>query len=370
MLTHPSLARTGSSARTRLGRLARVLPLVLACSAFGAIGSEEYAQPGVARGQIDLRPRFEKGEALRYEMRSTSRAESTLQGPEATPELETSEEREQVLELVFRVLDSDPEAGSKLEILIDRASLRITSDAYTGFYDTGATSRTPSRPAPAKRSNTPSQKPPPGTRGIPDLGLDALLGGMTDESLKATVQAMVGGVGIAHCDAAGRITRIDPHPGGPGLATSSLAGGGAGGGGGGGGGGSLLDRSGIAIPFGDLLVSGHPTGVVGRNETWTSADRLGAQGVGVGMTTRYRVLSAGQATAKIGFEGTIEPSGSTPQPGMPLGLGLQSGSHNGSFEWDTRSGSLVSMDVRSEISIDLGGFRTRLESSTGVRRQR
>lgn len=375
MSTHPPLARAGSSVWTRVVRLARVTPLVLACSAFGAIGSQERAQPGVARGQIDLRPRFEKGEELRYEMRSTSRTESKLQGPENTPELETTEEREQVLGLVFRVLDSDPEAGSKIEILIDRASLRITSDAYTGFHDTDATSHAPARPTPARRSTPPSPKPPPGNGGIPDLGLDAMLGGMTDESLKASVQAMVGGVGIAHFDAAGRITRIEPHPGGPGLATSSLAGGVAGGTGGGvgggvGGGGSLLDRSGLAIPFGDLLVSGHPTGVVGRNETWTSADRLGAQGVGVGMTTRYRVLSAGQATAKIGFEGTIEPSGSTPQPGMPLGLGLQSGSHNGSFEWDTRSGSLVSMDVRSEISIDLGGFRTRLESSTGVRRQR
>lgn len=370
MFTHSPLASAGSCALARLGRLARVLPLFLACAFAGGVGAQERAQPDVARGQIDLRPRFEKGEELRYEMRSTSRTQSKLQGLDDASELETSEEREQMLGLVFRVLESDPETGSKLEILIDRASLRITSDAFTGFHDTDAAAGNSSRPAPNRRSNPPAQKPQPGTGGIPDLGLDALLGGMTDESLRSTVQAMVGGVGIAHLDAAGRITRMEPHPGGPGLAISSLAGGGAGGAGGGGGRSSLLDRSGIAIPFGDLLVSGHPTGLVGQHESWTTADRLGGPGVGAGMTTRYRVLSASRGIARIGFEGKIEPSGPTPQPGLPLGVGLQSGSHSGSFDWDTRSGSLVSMDVRSEISIDLGGFRTRLDTSTGVRRQR
>ncbi|MEA5556264.1 hypothetical protein [Nodularia spumigena] len=303
-------------------------------------------------------------------MRTTSRRTTKAQGLEGLGldlgALESEEEREQTLALVFRVLEAHPEAGARVEIVIDRASLRITSDVYTGSFDTaGGTQKSP--PHTTRPARTPAKRPPGGTGGASTPGLDALFTGMDDETLRAMVEGMVGGIGIMSLDAAGRATRMEPHPGTGGVQVSSLA---QSTGGTGARGRSLLEGTGIAIPFGDLMGTGHPTGLVSPGETWTNADALGTPGLGAQMTTRYKVQSVRQSIATVGVEGTMEPRTDGTPPGLLPGLGLRACTFRGEFGWDTRSGSLSSMDFESEISIDLAGMSTEMGSLTTVRRQR
>ncbi len=298
----------------------------------GVLGLNAAGQAAGPR-LIDLRPKFEKGQEIRYEMRTESTSTYNV-GERGGLELDGASKIQQQLDLLLRVLESDPESGSRIELIVERVAARLDSDGEVTSFD--------------------SAKPAKGAQAADgDRVLDAF-------------KQMVGSSVLIDLDPSGRISSISAPttlPGADSFAAISNAGVG----------GLMSIQGGIGLPFGELVSMGHPTGLVKPREEWTNKDRLG--GLGMNMVTTHRMRSASGNAARVELSGKIErpteAGGNTAPAGPdPKEQSIQGFVFDGDYDWDTGKGQLNKMDVRSEFKFDQPPlvFETRMVSS--VRRVR
>lgn len=289
---------------------------------------------------IDLRPRFEAGQEIRYEMRTDSQGTySTDVGKNL--DLDLSSRTQQRLDLLLKVLESDPEKGSVVQISVERASIKIESDQVNLSYDTA----NPKKPA-SKSSRKPS--------GDSDLNRLASGLGLTDEKIIEAVDGMVGSVVTIEIDPAGNVTSMNVPPSLPGAGSSAGVGTS-------GLGGLNSLRAGIGVPFDQLVSVGHPTGLVKPREEWTNEDTIGGS-AGLKLSTTHRVRSGTGGLAKVDMRGTITAGSQS--------VKLKRAKYEGDYQWDTELGQLAAMDVTSEVQLDGGHVESAVKMVCGVRRAR
>lgn len=294
----------------------------------GTIGFNTFGQ-GASPRTIDLRPKFEKGQEIRYEMRTESTSTYSA-GAQGGLELDGKSGIQQQLDLVLKVIESDPETGSKLELVVERVAARIDNDGQITSFD--------------------SAKP---ARGTPSDDTEGPIGAF---------KSMVGSSVLIEIDPNGTITSLSAPTSLPGANSfSALTNAGIG---------NLMSiQGGIGLPFGELVSMGHPTGLVKPREEWTNRDRLG--GLGMTMVTTHRMRSASGNSARVEFSGKIErPTEATGGPADAMEKGIQGFEFEGDYDWDVGKGQLNKMNARSEFRLDREPlvFETRMVSS--VRRVR
>lgn len=292
-------------------------------------GSRTGAGPGAKL--IDLRPKFETGQEIRYEMRTeTTTAFEADAGRDL--DLQTTRKIQQQLDLRFKVLETDPEVGTKVEVIVERVTARIATDNGNITYD--------------------SAKPPKGEANRAEGMAFSALGKMVGSSVLITIEPSGRIASISApstLDGAGSFEAV--ALGGSGRLTSTAGG--------------------IGLPFGEMLSMGHPTGLVKPREEWTNTDKLG--GVEMNMITTHKMRTASGNSAKVAIEGKIEhPS----QGGEAGGAGARTASmikgfvFDGDYDWDTAKGQLNKMDVRTEFKLEQGPLKYETRMVCGVRRVR
>lgn len=287
---------------------------------------------------IDLRPKLEKGQEIRYEMR-TETTTSYKAGEAGTLLLDGSSKIQQQLDLKLKVIESDTEKGSTVELLVERVVARLETDGNAINFD----SAKPQSPRNADQGDT--------------------------RALEAFAK-MAGSSVLIQVEPSGRIASISAPTTLPGAGShTALTNAGLGG--------LMSVTGGIGIPFGELLSMGHPTGLVKPRETWTSTDTLG--GLGMNMITTHRLKSSTSTSAKVSISGKIEPPGSQGEAGSSAkarskapdqGQPIKGFTYEGEYDWDTQRGQLNKLDVRTEFKYDNPPlvYETRMTSS--VRRVR
>lgn len=309
----------------------RLRPILAAIAAVALVSVSASAQQ---RKSIDLRPRFEQGQEIRYEMRTESteqtelsdRAEDALDGADLDG---VSSRTLQKMELLLRVLESDTETGATVEMIVESVAVTVESGGRSSTYD----SRNPGKNDPAA---DPSREP-----------TDAQTQAST---LRTAVDLMVGSKVTIKVDPTGRITSLN-------LPAS-------------------LDQTGIpavlgprtpdpstgatssGIPFGQIVSVGHPTGLVKLREEWTSDDTISP--LGLSMQTHHKLRTASAKKASVDLAGVLT---STSELTKVLHADFE-----GSYDWDTERGELQKMDIRANIQVDAGLFRLTRTMITGVRR--
>lgn len=288
---------------------------------------------------IDLRPKLEKGQEIRYEMR-TETTTSYKAGEAGTLVFDGSSKIQQQLDLKLKVIESDTEKGSTVELLVERVVARLETDGTAINFD----SAKPHTPSNADRNDA--------------------------RSLEAFAK-MAGSSVLIQIEPSGRIASISTPSTLPGAGShSALTNAGLGG--------LMSVPGGIGIPFGELLSMGHPTGLVKPRETWTNTDTLG--GLGMNMITTHRLKSSTSTSAKVSISGKIEPPGSqdqgagssakarskAPDQSQPI----KGFTYEGEYDWDTQRGQLNKLDVRTEFKYDEPPLVYETRMTSGVRRVR
>ncbi|MGQ0629176.1 MAG: DUF6263 family protein [Phycisphaerales bacterium] len=278
---------------------------------------------GMRGEKVDLRPRFEKGEEIRYTMtvRNDSRGTiSGIPGMPAVPELpdlsrpekdqpakEDGQQMEQEIDFVLRVKEASAEKGATVEMVYERVRLKMTSGGSTLEFD--------------------SAKPP--AKGKEDDGAD-LLGPI--------VKGLVGTTMTLEVDSSGNITKVT---GGDNLAMPGLmqqAG-------------LVPDAKTLGPLFGPVNSKKTGSGLVGVGEKWSNVDDLSLSPFGgLKMTTEHTLRSHKANEAEVYFNGRVEPQTESGRPASPLKLS-QTG-YRGKFLWDTRKGQLKGMESEMEVQMD------------------
>jgi hypothetical protein len=279
-------------------------------------------------GEIDLRPKFEKGQEIRYqlEMVSSTRNDSAARParPGAAPgrpqpkqppsppderldilDLGAMPERSQsstTMGLVMRVTEVSPEGIATVDMVFESMKFRTTVGEEVFEFDSAAPKR-------------PGDQDPIAMLLIPIVGTRVTL----------TV------------DRNGNITQAT---GGEALAMLGQVISGAPGGG-----------QGAAKLFGPIF-SAHPTkGVAKMGESWEHSDRVQTGLLGdFKMTTRHTLRGLQGRDAIVAISGRVEPESEQPREG---GFQIQNSSYNGSYVWDTVKGQLSRME--SSMSVRLTG---------------
>lgn len=280
---------------------------------------------------IDLRPKWEKGQEIRYVL--TQHADNTT-GTGTTPSApkgrSTSkpgggasnsgdQKLDQEITFVLRVKETDPEAGATVEMVYEKVKLKLAAGETTIDFD--------------------SSKPP-----------------KADDPMAAALGQLAGTTMTIKLDASGNITSVTG--GGDTLGLGALLGQQ---------GGSLLpkDALGSIIP-----TSGKKDGQAKLGETWTNVDEIGGSLLGgFKMRTTHKVDTFSRGIATVSIHGGIEPG----SEGDPSVYRIKGASTNGSYQWNTTTGQLDRMEMtqNTEIESDALGTKTRMTSTstTTVQRQ-
>lgn len=307
--------------------LALILPLSMPepCGAASAAVPCRPAQPAT----IDLRPKFTKGQELRYRMTMRSTGTTSMPGmddpladPAARPApstkgspkaaAEPGQEMRQVVDVRFRVVDTLPEGGATVEMIYDALTLESKGPAGEMKFD----------------SAQPASK---------------------DDPEAAALRAMIGTTLTLTVDADGAITGV--------TGGESLLPGWAGGG-------AALTGGGAAQAWGPIFGGRRSSGRAAVGDKWTTTDSLALSPIGsFSITTESVLARAGGGTAEVAFQGRIDPAReSSPAAG---GVQIRSASHVGRYVWDTTAGALRSLTMTQ--SMEAGGSLGGAEVSTTQR---
>lgn len=279
---------------------------------------------------MDLRPRWELGDTIRYVMTLRSdneiieaKADVALKSkPGAKPQANPSagqpavvadpaikQKLTQEITFTLRPVKVEPEAGATVDMVYERVKIHmITGDDELEFD---------------------SSKPAKGDE---------------DNPLRMLTDGMVGAKQTIRFDRDGQVTSVGGG-GQPGIDEAlRKLGGGAGVAGGVGGAGDL---------FGMIRSGGTGATLVKVGDNWTHSDELdvGAFG-GLSMVTNYVLRSAGSGRATVQMTGKLE-SKSADGPTGPVKLGPTR--LMGQYIWDTSRGQLLSLENEQEVQMSLGG---------------
>jgi hypothetical protein len=265
-------------------------------------------------GTIDLRPKWEKGQQVRYtlELKNASLNDAkpaaprarpgTRQPPKAgQPSLRDNESRSTVqMGLVFKVKEVSPEKEATVDVTIDRLKLStLTPDGEVEFD---------------------SSKPAKGAE---------------DDLIGQAFKSIVGTTMTMTVDRDGTIKQVT---GGEGLALLGGVGGGAGG------------APGTAQLFGPIF-SGRPAkGQARIGESWDYDDALTTGLLGdFKMKVRHTLTGLRGSDAVVTIRGQIDPK--TEAPGSSA-FQVKDSNYNGQYLWDTTKGQLKSMETSMSVRLD------------------
>lgn len=334
--------------------------------------------PEVRPGLVDLRPKFKKGQEIRYVLEQNSR--NQVRGPDPKDETFNQDQKlTQRIGLVMRVVEAGDE-GATIQVVYDSIKITMDTGDDSATFDSSAPktkpSATPSQPPPGTTPTSPSKtqpgqrpaSPSPGTTtpekdtapapGLP--GLDGLADLDLSGMLARIIGPMVGTVVTVKTDAKGAITSVT---GGDAL---------------GGGLGGLGGMGGALVPnptqTANWVVSGMAggSGLVRVGQSWTNSDALAGTPVGAfRMSTTHTLQSHAGGNASVMFKGNIMPGSES--PATTGGVQIQGAAYGGNYQWDTRAGSLreLSTDMRVEMAggASLMNLKMKSETQMKVRRQ-
>lgn len=276
-------------------------------------------QPG-DKGTVDLRPRWERGQTIRYRMAQTS----TSQVPDPQdPKNPTKITNKQDIQFSLRVKDINAETGvATVDMVYD--SLKIKLDGSGIVIDFDSTKPQPTKPATPPASTDP---------------LDALKGLELDKMINDQLRKMVGTTLTLTIDRSGQITSIS---GGSELDPTGMLGalGGQGAGPAG------APQTGGSL-FGPLPpANSNYSGLVRVGQRWSHADELAVGPLGaMKMITEHTLRSASAGTAQVVFTGRIDPASAASNAQAQI----KASSHSGRYTWDTAKGQLVSLNMDQKV---------------------
>lgn len=311
-------------------------------AAYVLAGVACVASAGQAIAQeVDLRPKFEQGQIVRYKLEQNSSTKS-IADRDKTKNM--SSQMDQTIWIVMRTMQVDEAGVATVEVSYERVSLSIDSDDFKGSYDTaqpaGATpSTSPSTTPPAspsspriKSPSTPStpSRPATPTRKNPDERENA-------EMLALVVRPMLDSKLTLKVDAAGNILSAT---GGAELSPSALIGVN--------GLKSLPTRSNAGL-LGPIFTAKKSSGRARIGESWTNEDTLDASALGsMKMRTTHTLRSASGGVANIDVSGLIDKTSES----VSGPVQIKDSSFSGRYRWDTTKGQLEEMDINQSIGMD------------------
>ncbi len=292
----------------------------------------EKPRDGAGAALVDLRPKWERGQVIRYRMTQNSSS--------AMPDIKDGKKtvtitNDQTIEFSLRVREVNRSSGeATVDMVYDAVKIKLDGGPLEVDFD----SKT-SKPAPAK-------KPAGGGGGGSKDPLDALgeaLGNLQNLDPKAMLnehfQKMVGMTLTMTIDSRGVITNVS---GGSELDATGLlsAMGGAGGGASG-----VQQGGSIFGPIG-TAESGF-TGLARVGQSWTHVNDLSVGPLGaMKMVTEHTLKSAGRGVAELTFAGRVDPKSADQQAAAQLSGATQ----RGTYSWDTARGQLISMTMEQRVA--------------------
>lgn len=285
-------------------------------------------EPGSEQGLVDLRPKFKKGQELRYVLEVDGKNKIVSKGNEDLNQDQTNTQR---IMLVMRVKEAGDE-GATIEVVYE--SIRVVMDTPDGKAEFDSTKA---------KKNPGKQTPGQGAPGSVPAGS----GNAMDDMLAQIIGPMVGTTLEVKTDRNGAITSVSGGEMLGGGAIEGLLGGAAGSGGG-------------MVPSGksasNWLVGGVPgsNGLVKVGQTWTNTDNLGSSPMGgFKMVTTHTLKSATGKNAIVLFNGRAEGTESAGGGGLGGLVKFKGGGYRGQYQWDTGAGCLREMN--SEMTTEMGG---------------
>lgn len=289
---------------------------------------------------VDLRPKFEKGQVIRFKLEMSSGTRQTpVKGqqparqptprpsqrqPSSTPDTGATDMNSVVeMGLKLKVADVSAESGATVDMTIDTLRVSIKGQGVTADYD--------------------STKPPkPGA----------------DDMTASLFKSIVGTTMTLKVDHEGNITSVT---GGEALAALGQMGGSSGGGGGGAG-----------QLFGSIFSLHKVTGKAAVGESWENKDTIESPLLGrFKMITKHTLARLSGRDAYIDLHGRLESDSEAPgqEP-----FTIKSSRHDGQYVWDTGAGMLRQMTstMSNEIQARPGEEETltRSESRLSISRQK
>lgn len=277
------------------------LTVVLAGACLGLMREAEatsQAQPerGATQpersGKVNLRPRFEKGQELRYTMViESSTADSQAGDPQSSS---------QEIGLLLRCTKADTEAGYTLDLVYESLRMKVRSPLATIEFDS-------TRPAKA------------------------------DDPADAALRTIVGLTLPVTMDKDGNISAVGSGDGAVGAVGALV--------------GQFSGGDMIKGMFGPIMTGRKSTGEASVGESWTNDDTIdGPPGqMKISLTHTLDSHSGGKATIPMRGKVTLSPSSGAGTPGK---VAIRDSTISGKTVWDTSLGQLVSLESRQRVVVD------------------
>lgn len=307
------------------GVIAALMPLSILSDAHGQEGRDGSPPARATERGIDLRPRFERGQEMRYRLELTNT--SRIGGGPAAPrrgQQPTAGEMKQKVEfgLLLRVKDVNKEGEAAVDMVLESLRLRIDALEGTVEFDSAAP------------------------------------GGGGDEFIGAVLKSIVGTTMTATIDRSGNIQKVT---GGEALAMLGQTGLPAGGSGG----------AGPRQLFDQILSLKHHTGFAHVGETWENEDVIDSPLLGrMKLQTQHTLARMQGRDAVVNLRGRMMQD-SASGTGRPVNI--RHSEYSGNYVWDTAAGSLkelyTAMTVRAETTVGDETVETTNESAVRVSRQ-
>ncbi|NUQ67696.1 MAG: hypothetical protein HUU18_05395 [Phycisphaerales bacterium] len=266
--------------------------------------------------KINLRPKFTKGQEIRYTMRLDA---STKLAGEAAPG--DGQRIEQDIGLLLRVRDVSPETGASVDLVYESLKFKLTQGDTVMDFD----------------STKPARK---------------------DEPADAMLRPIVGLTLELKIDKDGNITSVsggEKLAAGPGAMLAN----------------NFTGADVIRSLMGRVMTLRRGTGEASVGESWTDEDVIASMMGDMKITTTTTLKSMNGATATLGLRGVfgLSPTGGT--TGLPS-ISVKDSTYTGEAQWNTETGTLQSMTTRQTIAVEqtLGDktLRSTNELVTTVRR--
>ena len=301
-------------------------------AAYLLAGVLSVAAAGESRGQeVDLRPKFEQGQVVRYKLEQNSSTKSIADRDKAK---NMSSQMDQTIWIAMRTMRIDVAGVATVEVSYERVSMSIDSDDFRGSYDTAQPAvTTPSTPASPASPSSPRIKSP-STPATPTKNPDER---ENAEMLAMVLRPMLEAKLTLKIDAAGNIISAT---GGSEMSPMSSLGLDAAKG--------LSSKSGAGL-LGPIFTAKKPSGRARIGESWTNEDTLDASALGsMKMRTTHTLRSASGGVANIDVSGLIDKTSES----VSGPVQIKDSSFSGRYRWDTTKGQLEAMDINQSVGME------------------
>lgn len=306
-------------------------------------------------GDIDLRPKWERGQSIRYRMTQ----DSTSAMPDmSNPKKTTSVRNRQTVDFTLRVKDVNKETGvATVDMVYDALKIKLEGAGFDIDFDSSKTpppaktpAKTPAK-APAKSpASDPADIDPMETikqlqDGLQSLDPAKLIGDQFQKMVGTTLTLTIDKSGVITNVSGG--SELDPT----GLLTQMGAPGGS----------SPQAGGGLFGPI--TTADGSYTGLVRVGQKWTHTDSMSVGPLGaMRMLTEHTLRSAGRGTAEVAFAGRIDPQSAADNASAQL----KSATQSGSYTWDTVKGQLVRMNMEQRVVQNQPGTTSGAEATSST----